>query len=95
MWLTRAGASARAYSSWKAICSSMLAPRPPYSFGQPTQVQPWAAKWRSQARRSAKASCSRPGPPRPLRVAKEPLRWVFSQPRISARNSSTLLMAVR
>ena len=35
-WLTRAGASARAYSSWKMICWTRLSPRPPYSSGQPS-----------------------------------------------------------
>ena len=40
MTLTRPGAPARAYSSLKMTCSVMDAPRPPYSAGQPRQVQP-------------------------------------------------------
>ena len=40
MTLTRPGAPARAYSSLKMTCWVMEAPRPPYSTGQPRQVQP-------------------------------------------------------
>ena len=49
----RAGAAARAYSSWKMTCCSSVAPRPPCSAGQPRQVQPAAARCRFQASRSA------------------------------------------
>ena len=52
-WLTRAGASARAYSSWKITCCHRLSPRPPYSFGQPTQVQPCSASSRFHSSRSS------------------------------------------
>ena len=72
-WLTRAGASARAYSSWKITCCARLSPRPPCSRGQPRQVQPCSARCRSQARRSSKASCSLPGPPLPRRAANSPV----------------------
>ena len=93
MWLTRIGASARAYSSWKMTCCATPAARPPYSSGQSRQVQPCAARWRSQATRTSKASCSRPGPPRPLAAAKSPVRWSWSQARISARNASSAAVA--
>ena len=49
-----AGASARAYSSWKITCCTSGSPRPPCSSGQPMQVQPAAARCRSQASRSSK-----------------------------------------
>ena len=41
--LTRPGALARTYSSLKMTWWAMDAPRPPYSTGQPMQVQPPAA----------------------------------------------------
>ena len=40
MWPSRAGAPARAYSSGKITCSASVAPRPPYSRGQPSTLQP-------------------------------------------------------
>src|SRR5690606_19008633 len=39
--------------------------------------------------RSSRCSCSRPGPPTPTRWAKRPVRWVASQSRTPARNSSS------
>jgi hypothetical protein len=34
------GAFARAISSWKMICSMIVAPRPPYAFGHAMPHQP-------------------------------------------------------
>src|SRR5207248_445528 len=87
---TRAGASARAYSSWNTTCWVSDAPRPPYCLGQPMHVQPSAARWRSHARRISKPSfSSRPGPPSPRASAKSPVRFVSSQSRTSRRNASS------
>ena len=58
-WFTRAGTPDRAYSSSKTTWCSSDAPRPPCSTGQPRQVQPAAARCRSQASRSGNASCSK------------------------------------
>src|ERR1035438_9994992 len=70
-------------------CCASVASRPPYSAGQPRQVQPAAARCRFQASRSACASCSRPGPPAPRRSAKRPVRFSASHCRTRCRNSSS------
>ena len=93
-WLTRAGAPARAYSSWKIICCPSVAPRPPWAAGQFRAVHPAAARCRSQASRRANASCSRPGPPAPRRLANGPDRLRSSHPRIQARNSCSPILAM-
>src|SRR5438477_8070632 len=87
---TRAGASARAYSSWKTTCWVTDAPLPPYCLGHPMHVQPSPARWRSHASRTSKPSfSSRPGPPRPRASAKSPVRLASSQSRTSPRNASS------
>ena len=62
MTLTRAGASARTYSSFQMTCWDMGAPRPPYSTGQPTQVQPSSPSLRSQASAEVPALVLQSGP---------------------------------
>ena len=68
--------------------------RPPCSSGQPRQVSPAAARCWFHARRSSNASCSRPGPPRPLSAAYSPTRLSASHCRTSARKSSTSITLV-
>ena len=51
MWLTRAGASARAYSSAQMICCDKVAPRPPCSTGHPSPMNPARPSSRSQRAR--------------------------------------------
>src|SRR5690606_14098708 len=94
MWPTRPGPPARAYSSKKITCCSMEAPRPPYSVGQPTQVQPPAARCCSQRLRSAGNICSSPGPPRNFSWANSPVRLSRSQPAISSRKASSAALKV-
>ena len=48
MWFTRAGASARAYSSAQMICCARVAPRPPCSTGHPSPMNPARPSSRSQ-----------------------------------------------
>ena len=67
MWLTRCGACALAYSSWKITCCTRIRSRP-YGAGQPSPIQPCSPSSRSHARRVSKPSCSRPGPPASPRI---------------------------
>ena len=89
MTLTRAGASARTYSSFQMTCWDIGAPRPPYSTGQPTQVQPSRPSLRSQARRRSRPSCCNPARPRPRASANSPERLASSQSRASARKAAS------
>ena len=89
MTFTRAGASARTYSSFQMTCWDMGAPRPPYSRGQPTQVQPSSPSLRSQAMRRPRPSCWRPARPRPRASANSPVRLASSQWRASARKAAS------
>ena len=65
MWLTRAGACARVYSSAQITCWSSVAPRPPDSTGQPRPMNPALPSSCSHATRTSKPTSSSPGPPRP------------------------------
>ena len=89
MWLTRPGASARAYSSAQMICWPTVALRPPCSTGQPRPIQPASPSRRSQRSRISKPISSSPGPPRPLRVANSPTMLAASQAWASARKTSS------
>ena len=79
MWLTRAGACARAYSSAQITCWSIVAPSPPCSTGQPTPMKPALPSSCSQATRTSKPTSSSPGPPRPRSSAYSPTTWSASQ----------------
>src|SRR5689334_1085414 len=59
--LIGAGALARAISSAAMACCIGVAPRPPYSFGQPIPTKPASYIVRCQARRSSRVLSSRPG----------------------------------
>src|SRR5581483_3467927 len=86
--LTRAGAPASAYSSWKMTCWESGRSRPPSEPGQPRQVQFAAASVRSQASRSSNASCSRPGPPTSTSAGG---KCAVSHSRTCCRNSSSCI----
>ena len=90
----RCGSSARARPRartprGRSPAASRLAPRPPYSVGQPTQVQPPAASCFSQARRSSMNAVSSPGPPRPRSTANSPASAASSHAATSRRNASS------
>ena len=67
MWLTRCGACALAYSSWKITCCISDASRP-YGAGQPMPDPAVLAEQPLPRAASSKPSCSRPGPPAPPSV---------------------------
>src|SRR5437899_6804053 len=86
--LLRAGALARAYPSLKIPRSTIVAPRPPYSFGQPSPIQPASPSSFSQARPTSHPRSSA-GPPPPPRAAYSPRRCSPSQVRTSSRKPSS------
>ena len=80
MWFTRAGASARAYSSAQMTCCASVAPRPPCTTGHPSPMNPARPSSRSHATRASNPKSSSPGPPRPRSSANSPTTWASSQP---------------
>src|SRR4051794_25698193 len=76
------GASGRAASPTKIACSIIVAPRPPYSFGQEMPAQPAACSFSCHSRRKAITS-SRPA------SGSGPGWFSCSQERTSSRNSSS------
>src|SRR5690349_11037042 len=89
MWLTRAGACARAYSSAQMICWSSDAPRPPASTGHPSPMKPALPSSCSHATRTSKPTSSSPGPPRPFSSAYSPTTWSASHVATSRRKRSS------
>src|SRR5918997_1637584 len=76
-------------------CRRSERPRPPCSLGQPTQVQPWAPRWRSHASRSSNRACSSPGPPRPRTTAKSRRRLSSRKLRTSSRKARSSALSLR
>src|SRR4051794_29814088 len=76
------GASSRAASPTKIACSIIVAPRPPYSFGQEIPAQPAACSFNCHSRRKAITSSSPAS-------GSGPGWFACSQARTSSRNSSS------
>ena len=76
------GASWRAASPTKIACSIIVAPRPPYSFGQEIPAQPAACSFSCHSRRKAITSSRPPS-------GSGPGLFASSQARTSSRNCSS------
>ena len=68
MWLTRAGACARVYSSAQITCWSRVAPRPPNSTGQPRPMNPALPSSCSHATANVEADVLVAGTAAPLQL---------------------------